>query len=554
MMKKVYLLHFINFLAAFLLFQVELIISKIFLPKFGGSYLVWGACMVFFQCVLLAGYAYSHLVARMMGFLRYRYLHLVIIVLPLLFFPGKPLPVIFANENAALVIDVFWKLISSIGLVFFVLSTISIISQTWLAQSNLSQSRNPFILYAASNLGSFVALLTYPFIFEYYFDVNIQLAIWRLCYFMFILLYTVAFGVVSLSGNLALPRRLDSLSTGLKPSVPFKDKLCWLSFSVAATTLFLAVTNIITYEIAPCPLLWIIPLCIYLASFVLNFREKPLCPRWVKEKIHLVIGLSIPLFFVTEMKIFPFVSVLFGYFVCLFAFCMFCQYRLYQSRPQGKEQLTVFYLIIAFGGFLGGILVTWVVPVLFSTTIEFLLGLFIFTWALTIKEDFKNVGFYRFRLVVYIIATLFLWPKVFSDYNVFAVVLIFLIFKLIFNELKNNLRSLCFCLLAVLLMATWLLPSWFAEGGYFYAYRNYYGIYRLAIHEERMIFSNGTTLHGMQYLDKARRNKPLAYYHPTSPIGKFFTEKIIKPKCIGVIGLGAGTIAAYARPGQIFDF
>jgi hypothetical protein len=558
-MKKIYLLYLVNFLAAFLLFQIELIISKIFLPKFGGSYLVWGACIVFFQCVLLAGYGYSHLVTRLAGFLRYRYLHLLVILLPLFFFPGKPLPVIFANDRIALVIDVFGKLISSVGLVFFVLSTISIISQVWLAESSLSQKDNPFPLYAASNLGSFIALLSYPFIFEYYFDVNIQLAVWRLCYFVFILLYAVTFGAVSLSNNLGPVQRPRSLSGCFNLGGSFKENLYWLTLSVASTALFLAVTNIITYEIAPCPLLWIIPLCIYLLSFVLNFREIPLCPRWVKEKIHLVIGLSIPLFFVTEMKIFPFIAVIFAYFLCLFAFCMFCQYKLYTSRPQDKERLTAFYLVIASGGFLGGILVTWLVPVLFSATIEFLLGLFILGFALMMKEGFKKVGFYRFRLILYAIAVLFLWPKIFSDYNVFAVVFIFLIFKVIFNEFKTNLHSLYFCLFAILLMATWLLPSWFTEGAYFYAYRNYYGIYRLALKkdrtgEDRIEFLNGTTLHGMQYLDKARRNVPLAYYYPSSPIGKFFTEKIIEPKQMAVIGLGTGTIAFYIHAGQALDF
>ena len=171
-MKKVHYLYALSFVSAFLLFQIELIIAKIFLPRFGGSYLVWGACIVFFQFTLLLGYLYSHIVIRKFGMYRYRYLHLFLVLLPLLFFPGRPLPEIVSHAGIPLVIDIFMQLSLTIGLAFFVLSTISIVTQSWLAHSELPESRNPFMLYAVSNVGSFMGLLSYPFLFEAYFDLD----------------------------------------------------------------------------------------------------------------------------------------------------------------------------------------------------------------------------------------------------------------------------------------------------------------------------------------------------------------------------------------------
>ena len=179
-MRKISVLNSITFLAAFLLFQIELIISKIFLPDFGGSYLVWGACVVFFQAVLFLGYFFSYFLLTKIGIKRLKPFYLVLFLLPLLSFPGKSLAQInTVNLNIPLVVNVFWHLAFSIGAVFFVLSTSSVILQSWLADSDLAEKNNPYALFALSNLGSLVALITYPFFFEIFLDLNQQLLFWK---------------------------------------------------------------------------------------------------------------------------------------------------------------------------------------------------------------------------------------------------------------------------------------------------------------------------------------------------------------------------------------
>ena len=250
MTKKIYFLYAPSFLSAFLLFQIELIIAKIFLPKFGGSYLVWGSCLVFFQFVLLGGYWYSHVAIKKIGMYRYGILHSVILLLPLFFFPGRPLPEIIAHSGISLVFDVFLQLLRTIGPVFFVLSTISVVTQSWLAHSRLPEQSNPYMLYAVSNIGSFLGLLSYPFVFEFYFDLDVQLKIWRMLYFILLLSYLIALMAIRVEDRSVSGYRFFDKSRFLR-NYSFSDEFVrrrayWFLLSAAGCIVFLAVTNIIT--------------------------------------------------------------------------------------------------------------------------------------------------------------------------------------------------------------------------------------------------------------------------------------------------------------------
>lgn len=556
--KRVHLLYLVTFLAAFLLFQIELIISKIFLPKFGGSYLVWGSCVVFFQCVLLLGYFYSHIVVKNIGLFKYRYLHLILIALPLAFFPGRALPEFIANNNISIVFDIFLQLFISIGVVFFALSTISVITQSWLSFSDLPQQANPFVLYSVSNAGSFLALITYPFIFEWLFDLSEQLFIWRIAYLLFLFFYLLAFIFIKI--NTILEARHDSTFkiNITSSSMTFSNKayqgVFWFLLSAAGSVIFLSVTNIITYEIAPCPLLWIMPLCIYLLSFVFTFKEKAFCPDWIKNHLNLHLGFAILLFFLTQMRIFPRLIEIAAYGLILFVLCMYCQHQLFASRPEEKARLTSFYLIISLGGVIGSMLVTWLAPLVFVNTSEFLFGLFMVTLAMARKEKNLENKFLQYRLIVYTALLLVIWPLYFEHYNVFGIIIIAVIFRWIFANLKAY-RMLCACLLTVLVISLFPLKYWMpSEGESVYTSRNFYGIYRLYKTDNMLVLLNGTTLHGVQYLDKKKANEPLSYYHKDTTIGKFFNSNLFNAKAIGVIGLGTGTLAAYGKEGQEMDF
>lgn len=558
-MKKVYFFYSINFLAAFLLFQIELIIAKVLLPEFGGSYLVWSSCIVFFQFFLLLGYLYSHLVIQKIGVYRYRIFHLALIFAPLLTFPGSPLQKILPNNHLFLAADVFLNLLMSIGLVFFVLSTISIFSQSWLAESNLSERVNPYPLYAISNIGSFLALITYPFLYEYYFDLDIQLRIWRIVYFVFLAVYLIA--SVKIKCNKPVPhigRVFDQQTVSLK-QVNFEElrrtKLYWFLLAAAPVIVFLSVTNIISYEVAPCPLLWIIPLSIYLLSFALNFKQNPWRPLWINNKIHYILGFSAALFFITLRIRFPFFFIALAYFIFLFAVCMFCQSELYITRPKEKDGLTGFYVIIALGGFLGSMFVTWLAPVIFiNSELEYLAGLLIISLALLIKNKAPVIKIPELRWIIYLVLIVILWPRVFLGYNLIGIIILYFVFKWVYKKIKDNSQLLTISLFSLLLAGVFNNGVWKTAGQQIYMLRNYYGMYNVVAEGNLVNFYSGTTLHGAQSIFREKMKEPLAYFHRNTPVGEVMESAFFNFQRIGIVGLGAGTLSAYGKQGQEIDF
>jgi spermidine synthase len=540
-------IELIVFLSAFLLFQIEPIIAKILLPKFGGSYLVWGACVVFFQATLLLGYLYSHLILKKVSLSRYRYFHLILLFLPLFFFPGKSLPPVNLHYHLPMVIDIFWQLVVSIGLVFFVLSTTSLIFQGWLAASELSERSNPYILYAVSNLGSFAALLTYPLLFEIFFDLDMQLFIWRLAYLVLLVLHFFAIRLLRLS------EKNIKEKVGLS-YVKNREKVYWLLLGAAGVIMFLSVTNIITSDIAPVPLLWILPLSIYLISFVLNFKRYPWCPRWIKEEFYITVAFSIILFFLIQQRILPTIFEIIGLCLSLFIVCMFCNNSLYQHRPADSRNLTQFYLLISVGSFIGGLLVSWLIPLISTSMIEYLLGLFIISLTLILGRRTKlHLSIYSLRLIVYIVFLVCLWLLAYKQYSVFGFVFIAFILIFIFAELKLRPEAFILSLLAILFLECFAIPTWTAHK-YIFKHRNYYGIYKIYDENGKRFLEHGTTIHGAQYLSKARQAEPLMYYHYLTPVGELMTSSLFNFKRIGIIGLGTGTLAAYTSASQYIDF
>ena len=547
-MKKISLFYSVILLSAFLLFQIELIIAKIILPKFGGSYLVWGACIVFFQGILLLGYLYSHLVVQKFGVWRYRKFHLVLILFPMLFFPVRNITVIAPNYNIPLTIDVAWKLLYSVGPVFFVLSTTSIIFQSWLGDSELAESKNPYILYSLSNLGSFAALLSYPFLFEPTLDLDKQIFIWRMGYLFLLLLHFAVFRAV----------KADKSAVNQAAPVFFniqlnQEVLSWVLLGAVSSVMFLSVTNVITFEVAPIPLLWIMPLCIYILSFTLNFQEKPWCPSWIRDKFYISVGLSLLLFFFVEKHILPFIINLGLFLFSLFIVCMFCQNELYLIRPKDTRRLTLFYFLISLGSFIGVIAVNWIIPLVSTFMIEYLLGLFLMSLVLAVAA--KKTKFYasEARLVIYPLVILILWALVFKKYNVFGVAFIIWVFIKIFSQFKLKPYAFAISMLCILLTAPFIDRLW-SDKQCIYTKRNYYGIFKVSVEDKVAVLYHGTTLHGMQYLVKEKQNEPLAYYHRFTPIGELMNSGKFNLQQVGIVGLGCGTLSAYGKPGEEIDF
>jgi spermidine synthase len=547
LMKRVRFLDLVTFISAFLLFQIELIIAKIFLPNYGGSYLVWGSCIVFFQAALLLGYLYSHFVIRHFGIARYRFAHLGLMLLPLLFFPGRPISVGYGDNPFSLSWDVFYQLLITIGPVFFVLSTISLVTQTYLSRSDLPSRDNPYALYAVSNFGSFAALLTYPFVFEFFLPLSQQLLIWRILYFLLTALYALVIVVIPVRGE---QKAKEKGAFGFRGPEAGK----WLFLGAGGVIMFLSVNNIVTIKVAPLPLLWILPLSIYLLAFVLNFKKTPWCPSWIRDKAHITLGFSALLYFLIQQSIFPVTIELALLTAVLFILCMYCQNQLIRLKPQDESDLTAFYVVISLGSFIGGIMTSWVIPLLSDELIEYLIGLIIIAMTLPVSgEGKKHAKIYYIRMVVYFTVFMTVWPIVFYEYNVWALLFMFLVVTLVYGELAKVKYFVVISLACLLCVLPYSEMFWRSEVS-IYKKRNYYGTMRIVDVQGVRLFYHGTTLHGSQSMRKGEENLPMMYYDAQSPVAEVMTSDRFDFKTIATVGLGAGMIATYTRPGQALDF
>ncbi|MCA9403091.1 MAG: fused MFS/spermidine synthase [Candidatus Omnitrophica bacterium] len=549
-MKRIHLIQTIAFLSALLLFQIELIIAKLFLPNFGGSYMVWGACVVFFQAALMLGYRYSQAVVEKFGIERYRIMHAALALLPLLSFPGRALPMTFDALPWPLVLSVFWHLCILIGPVFFVLSTTSVIWQMWLVASDLPERNNPYVLFAVSNAGSLVALLTYPFLVELYLDLPAQQNIWRAGYLVFVLLQWWAFKIIPVKE--AKPRKVE-----LKPVKPAR-LIHWLCYSAAGVMMFLAVTNIVTAEIAPLPLLWVAPLVIYLVSFILNFKKKPYCPRWLREDIHSVAGFAVVIYFVVQVPLLPVLLDMFLLFMMTYLVCMHTQYRLYQSRPGDHRYLPFYYFIVSVGSLLGGVFVSWIMPLLSTAYAEYFAAFLVIAAALLTERRRRRI-LPGILMAFAAIILMMMWPLIFSQPEVRLTWIQFaglagllVLVPLVFSNLRDHPAAFAGCL-AVFTVLTPLIETRWSLTEHIYRYRNYYGAGKVRLADGARTLVHGTTIHGSQYVQPALEHIPLAYYGYRSPVGELLQQDVIRLERMGIIGLGIGTMATYFRPDQTVD-
>lgn len=504
------LLHAITFLAAFLLFQIELIVAKALLPVYGGSYAVWGACLVFFQAFLLFGYAFVHKAVKTAGAHRYRIIQLILVLLPLWVFPGTALKIGSESGSLFLAADVFWRLVLTIGPVFFVLSTMSVGIQVWLSNSSLKARSNPYALYATSNAGSLGALLTYPFLIEVLFGLPLQLQIWRISYVVLAALNILIFFLVPFAAQTV---QADAPTGATRESTSPKNVLIWLLLSAASVIMFMSVTNVITFTIVPLPLLWVIPLSIYILAFILSFKPSPWCPAWILKNIELILAASGLLFLATQNKGFSVVVQLVLLCGMLFLICLYCQNRLAVRRPASAHELTKFYLMISLGGFLGGILTSWIMPLVSRSVIEYLVGLACVVGA------------------VWMIGRESRAPRSWG----------------------SALRSTALAVVPVLLAFFWI-SDLSGHYGCTYKHRNYYGIYEIKDLKGARLLLHGTTMHGMQFTAPELRLEPTCMFSRTSPIGELLSSSKVDFRDIAVIGLGAGTLSIYTRPGQTMDY
>jgi len=487
------------FLSAFLLFQVQPIMGRFILPWFGGTPAVWSVCLLFFQAMLLAGYAYAH-------WLRKPLAHIALLAASLALLPVIPTrPAITDNPSARILL----LLAVTVGAPYFLLSATAPLLQKW-----TSSERSPWRLYALSNLGSFLALLSYPFLVEPYVRLRTQAWIWS----GFYVLFTLLCGWVAWAVGQAIlsPASEEDSSENARPTL--LTILFWLGLSAAGSTLLLATTNIVTQDIAVSPFLWIAPLSVYLLTFVLAFEHDRWYPRL---PFAIAAGVLAPVACaVVNAGIGVAIWIQLGvYLATLFVICMVCHGELRYSRPEPRH-LTVFYLTIAAGGVLGGVFVALIAPRVFTEFNEYPIGLAA-ACLLGLTGWLRSGAWSQ-------------WTR--SNFAVRIPIM-----ALLLGGLSST--------LTVTMSGTRkAVGTW----------RNFYGILRVtdlpdptgAVRE----LTHGRIKHGSQYLEQALRDRPISYYGPHSGVSMALNALPESPRQIAVIGLGTGTMAAFGRSGDLVRF
>jgi hypothetical protein len=491
------------FVSATLLFLIQPIIAKQLLPRFGGAAAVWTACMVFFQCLLLVGYLYAHSSIRFMSYRLQSVVHALLLAASIVavFLPVSQHWRSTTVTNPAY--DTFKVLLQSIGLPYFLLSSTSPLLQAW--YSRVADSHLPYRLFALSNLGSFLALVAYPFAIEPFLDVDVQLAIWRMAYAVFALLCLVI--TILASGHRAAPAISDGrYGVGNENwHGNWRRNLTWGALAACSSALLLAVTNNLCQNIAPVPLLWIVPLAIYLVSFALCFDHDGLYKPAVYRLLVPTALIAIVWADVIGVRI----AVLI-YLVSLFIICMFCHGQLSAMKP-GAQHLTAFYLWVSAGGAFGGLFVGLLAPAVF-------------------------VDFLELQIALSACLVLALW--------------------LLFGYRSKPFLAICAVATVVLLRVFGSLSS---ETTMVYKARNFYGA--LAIGERLnpgaagkvRTLLHGRVVHGGQVLTDGDRREPKFYYGRESGVGVALRRPLPAHR-VGAVGLGAGTVAAYGKVGDYYRF
>jgi hypothetical protein len=542
--------------SAFLLFCVQPMVARALLPLCGGASSVWVTCMVFFQATLLGGYAYAHGAIRLLGPRRQALLHLALLPLPLLFLPlaiGEAdvarWPV---GENPAL--RVIALLALRIGVPFFVLSASAPMLQRWFSSTSHPRASDPYWLYTASNLGSLLALLGYPFVIEPLLGLSQQAALWRAGYVIFAIL--VAGAVALLWRWPPLPAEVEQ-ARDEAPS--WERRARWIALAAVPSSLLSGVTTYLTTDIASIPLLWVLPLGLYLLSFTLAFASRPLLRQETLSRM-LPLPVAIVSLLILAEAVGPIWVFLPANLLMFFLAAWVAHGALAQDRP-GPSRLTEFFLLISLGGVIGGAFNALVAPVIFRSIAEYPLALVaVLLCRSSPDEDRSSRGLlidllHPVGIGVLTVALAILVPRLHVQPVNLVAALIFLPPTLL--NYRQIMRPMRF---ALGLGAIFL-------GSYFYVgmlgrvelrERSFYGPLRVTIDQAGAFrqIAHGNTIHGRQSLDPARRRTPSGYYHRSGPLGQLFAEHDRAPAAptVGIVGLGSGAMTPYARPGEHWTY
>jgi hypothetical protein len=534
--------------AAWLLFVLEPLVGKWVLPYLGGAPAVWNTCLMFFQATLLAGYAWVHFGTRWLGVRRHALAHGLIVVLSFLTLPPS-LPWRWLTSAAETpIVSLLGMLVLSVGAPFFVITTTAPLVQKWLSRTRYPSASDPYYLYAASNLGSLAGLVAYPFLIEPAFGIATQRTAWAVGYAVYIVLLGWT-AYLSLRGVRRDPVRNDAVPPD--PGRRTGSPASWVFRAFVPSALLLTVTTHVTTDIAPVPLLWIVPLALYLGSFILAFA------RPSSRLVEVAAVVQVPLFVLIGATLLlsrhPVWTVpVHLLFLAVTAYV--AHGSLARERPP-TDRLTDYYLWISVGGALGGIFIVFIAPALLRVSTEYLL-LIVLAGLARPRSSGAPPARRPYVIAAAAVAITVLVARVAglqAAVTVWLAAPIFVVAMLAMVRLHTHPPALALALALAFVAFGVLLPR---RGTLLAEERNFFGTTSVISAEGVRVMRHGRTLHGMAFEAPERRTEPTAYYNPAGPFGDVlgWVGDRTTAATVGVVGLGAGTAACYARPGQSWEY
>jgi SAM-dependent methyltransferase len=499
-------------LGASLLFLVQPLIAKIILPWFGGTSSVWSAALVFFQVCVLAGYSYAHLLTTYVKPRAQRLIHGALLIAACALMPILPSDALRPTADADPTLQILWLLTATVGLPALMLSTTSPLLQVWYMR--YMRSEPPYWLFAWSNAGSLLALLSFPFVLEPAFNAQVLAWGWSGLFVVFALL-SIGIAYLSRGAEQAIepaPSEQKQTSPATPPSVA--QMVIWVVLAAGASGLLVAVSANLSANVAPIPLLWVVPLALYLLTFILAFSSRRFYhPTWFFPLLALAIG-CMGFLYTQSMENWPIQFVIPVYLVSLFIVCLACHGELVMRRP-AANYLTRFYLLISLGGALGGAFVAVIAPNVFATYVEMPVLLVV------IAELYVLLQWYRrgSRRTLWLV----------------RIVMVAGVITLVAQLMRAEIE---------------------VRRGNLLVERNFYGV--LSVHDDldrgelsRRHLVHGTISHGYQYLGDNYRNLRSSYFSTNSGVGRALTALQSEgPVRFGVVGLGVGVMSGYVRAGD----
>lgn len=547
------------FLSALLLFWIQLAIAKMLLPRLGGTPAVWTTCMLFFQVLLLAGYAYVLVITSWIGVRKQAIVHAVLLLSSVLYLPltlaGNVGSISEQNYPA---LWLFGYLVSVIGLPIFLISTTSPLLQKWFTRTGHQSANDPYFLFAISNAGSLLALISYPVLVEPNLKLSRQTQLWAVGYVVLLVLTAGCVLALWTTSQKSNPGSRE-IVTPQKPALSLTRRLWWILLAFIPSSLLFGVTTYITTEIAPTPLLWTIPLALYLLTFVLAFAGKiPVSERLTTTALG---GLALLLTLVIAANATePTTAIVLLHLLFFFVAALVCHNKLAADRPD-TARLAEFYLCVAFGGMLGGLFNTLVAPITFNTIVEYPL---IIVLACLIQLESSEETSFADRVFDVI------WPV---GIGALTIALAFIVkgsdlpsavrlaitfgAPLVIVNHRFRRRPVRFALaLGAVLLASVVYSE--TQTRTLHVERNFFGPLSVKYDAKgatRNLY-HGNTIHGRQFVNPILHGEPLSYFHREGPLGQIFDafNSISASPNVAVVGLGAGAMACYARPDQHWTF